>query len=167
MVSQYLGYFPFRKNKVLRRKIIRMTKEAVTFLLHKLSQPWKNKDINPRLKIFCAPLHWHSRCFCAFQGPLTFQIPNIMFLLDCLGELVGISKPKQLLSGWILELGPWAWLHPVWLTRLFPSKDGNKSFSETGAKFMMYKGLCYISSSTLIWQIITVFSAPDSLRWRS
>jgi len=59
-----------------------MTNEAVMFLLHKLSQPWKNKAVDSKLKTFCTPLHVHSRCFCAFQGPLTFQIHSLIFLVD-------------------------------------------------------------------------------------
>lgn len=102
-----------------------MTKEAVSNIPSlKVVPPWENKAIHSRLKTFCTPLHLHVRQFCAFQGLFTFQIQKIVFLR----EFARISKPKRILSGWILELGPSAWLPPVWLTRWFPSKDGSKSF---------------------------------------
>lgn len=73
----------------------------------------ENKVVNSRLKAFRTPLQLHSRHLRAFQGPLAFQIQKIIFLIDCLVEFVGISHPKKIFSGRILEWGPLAWLHPV------------------------------------------------------
>lgn len=58
------------------------------------------------------------------------HIPDAIFLVGCLGEFAGISKPKESISGWILASGLLLWPRPVGGTRLFPSEDGSESLSD-------------------------------------